>query len=168
MLRSILLACTLAFSAVSANAYTTEQVWEAEIRNNQRVCGIEFDGGKKVGGILLKNEQGTNTEKAITFKVKSNVQDTYWKITEAKIIDNALEYSFEPNLMTQVTKENTSIFVNDREYAWKDTNVEQYLQKKDRQIKIAPKINMDLADLPYGTTRIQGKIVIVCSDSQYA
>lgn len=170
MLRKIALA-TIAIStfasATMANAVNApqEQVWEAVIQNNNRVCGVEYNGGKQVGGILTKAEQGTDSGKAITFRVKANTHDVYWKITEAKLIDNRDAYDFNENLMLQATKELTSVFVNNREYAWGDVQTPQYIQKKDKYIKLAPKINMDESDLPYGTTRIQGKIVVTCGGS---
>ena len=90
MLRKIALA-TIAIStfasATMANAVNVpgEQVWEAVYKQSNRVCGVEYNGGYQVGGILTKNEQGTDTNKAITFRVKANTHDVYWKITEAKL-----------------------------------------------------------------------------------
>lgn len=166
MLRRIALAVTTIslFASATANAVNApnEQVWEAVYQNNNRVCGVEYNSGYQVGGILTKNEQGTDTNKAITFQVKANTQDVYWKITEAKLIDNRDAFDFNENLMTQVTKDQTSVFVNNRELAWADAKVDQYIQKKDKYIKLVPKINLDETDMPYGTTRIQGKIVVTC------
>ena len=167
MLRKIALA-TIAIStfasATMANAVNApgEQVWEEVYKQSNRVCGVEYNGGYQVGGILTKNEQGTDTNKAITFRVKANTHDVYWKITEAKLTDNRDAFDFNENLMTQVTKDQTSVFVNNRELAWADAKVDQYIQKQDKYIKIAPKINLDDTDMPYGTTRIQGKIVVTC------
>lgn len=167
MLRKIALA-TIAIStlvsATIANAVNApgEQVWEAVYTQNNRVCGVEYNSGYQVGGILTKNEQGTDTNKAITFQVKANTHDVYWKITEAKLIDNREAFDFNENLMTQVNNEKTSVYVNNREFSWADAKVDQYIQKQDKYIKIAPKINLDDTDMPYGTTRIQGKIVVTC------
>ncbi len=167
MLRKIALA-TIAIStfasATMANAVNApgEQVCEAVYKPSQGVCGVEYNTCYQIGGILTKNEQGTDSNKAITFRVKANTQDVYWKITEAKLTDNRESFDFNENLMTQVTKDKTSVFVNNREHAWADTKVDQYIQKQDKFIKIAPKINLDDTDMPYGTTRIQGKIVVTC------
>lgn len=167
MLRKIALA-TIAISSFAAASTASavqapsEQVWEATINNSQRVCGVEYDGARTIGGILTKNEQGTDNSKAITFRVKANTHDVYWKITEAKIVENAQMFDFSDNLLTQTTKENTSVFVNGREYAWNDVRVDQYMKKTDKFIKIAPKLNMDETELPYGTTKIQGKLMVTC------
>lgn len=167
MLRVALASALLLGSAVMSTTAMAvqapqEQVWEATINNLQRVCGVEYNGAKSIGGILTKNEQGTDNSKAITFRVKANTQDVYWKITEAKIIENQQGYDFNADLMTQATKANTSLFVNNREYAWADTRQEQYIQKQDKYIKLAPKINMDESELPFGTTKVQGKLVVTC------
>lgn len=111
---------------------------------------------------MTKNGQGTDTNKAITFQVKANTHDVYWKITEAKLIDNREAFDFNEDLMTQATKDQTSVFVNNRELAWADAKVDHYIKKQDKYIKIAPKINLDDTDMPYGTTRIQGKIIVTC------
>lgn len=105
MLRSILASTVLAMSSLSAMAFPSEQVWEAQIQNNQRVCGVEFKNGYTKGGILVKGEQGTDNGKALTFKLKANTPQVTWKITEAKLIENRTEFDFDENLMNIQSKE---------------------------------------------------------------
>lgn len=78
---------------------------------------------------------------------------------------NREAFDFNEDLMTQATKDQTSVFVNIRELAWADAKVDYYIQIQDKYIKIAPKINLDDIDMPYGNTRIQGKSIVTCGDT---
>lgn len=171
MLRSILVAMvtgSFLFSATVANAsFPSEQVWEAQIQNNQRVCGVEYKNGYAKGGILVKGETGTDNGKAITFKLKANTPQVSWKITDAKLIDNRTEYDFDENLSNISTKDKTSVFVNNQEYSWVEAKQEHTVAKQT-EVKLVPKINMEQQDLPYGTTTMQGKLVVTCSNSTSA
>lgn len=163
MLRSIIATTAILFASASAMAFPSEQVWEAQITNNQRVCGVEYKNGYAKGGILVKGEQGTDNGKALVFKLKANTPQVTWKITEAKLIENRTEFDFDENLMNIQTKDKTSVYVNNKEYAWADTKQEQSVPKQT-EIKLVPKINMEQQDLPYGTTTIQGKLVVTCTN----
>ena len=77
---------------------------------------------------------------------------------------NTGRYDFDDNLMNVSDVSKTSIFVNDQEYAWNQVNQERVLTAKAKTLTLAPKINMLQQDLPLGTTHIQGKIVVTCSN----
>lgn len=151
-------------SATVANAVNapSEQVWEASIQNLQRTCGVEYKNGYVRGGILVKGEQGTDNGKALAFKVKANTPQVSWKIIDAKLIDNRTSYDFNENLTQITTKDQTSVFVNNTEYSWSEAKQEHSVTKQS-EIKLVPKINMEQQDLPYGTTTIQGKLVVTCA-----
>ena len=146
-------------------AFPGEQVWDAEISNSQQTCGIDYPSGStRVGGILTQGETGSTGSKGITFYLKTNAKNMSWKITEAKLTQNTGRYDFDDNLMNVSDVSKTSIFVNDQEYAWSQVNQERVLTAKAKTLTLAPKINMLQQDLPLGTTHIQGKIVVTCSN----
>ena len=146
-------------------AFPGEQVWDAEISNSQQTCGIDYPSGStRVGGILTQGETGSTGAKGITFDLKTNAKNMSWKITEAKLTQNTGRYDFDDNLMNVSDVSKTSIFVNDQEYAWSQVNQERVLTAKAKTLTLAPKINVLQQDLPLGTTHIQGKIVVTCSN----
>lgn len=158
------LAVLTALSLGTAHA-AGEQVWNAEINNTQKSCGIDFaPGSTQVGGILLQGESQSSSQKGLTFNLTSNTRQTSWSITEAKITQNAGRFAFDDNLLNVGGTNLTSVVVNDKEYAWSQVNQERQLQSNERRITLAPKINMQQQELPLGTTRIQGKIVLTCAD----
>lgn len=53
--------------------------------------------------------------------------------------------------------------MNNQEFAWADAKQEHSVPKQS-EIKLVPKINMEQQDLPYGTTTIQGKLVVTCTN----
>lgn len=164
-------AIALAFSATAMSAvnYSAgEQVWEAERNNTQRTCGIGIsDGSPQRGRILAQNEQ-PNEGGSVQFGFKTNAQNITWKITEAKVTDNANQFSFSESFFS-TEKSVTSLFasVNGTGYSelsWNDTRTPQALQTKQGTISLQPKINVPGEDFPLGTTKIQGKITVTCSN----
>ena len=153
------------FCSVAHADFPGEQVWDAEISNDQQTCGIDYPANtSRVGGILTQGESGSTGAKGITFDLKTNAQYMSWRITEAKLTQNTGRYDFDDNLMNVSDRNKTSLFVNDQEYAWTDVNQERVLQTKSKTLTLAPKINLLQQDLPIGTTHIQGKIVVTCSN----
>lgn len=164
MLKKLLVVATFSLCASMANAsFPTEQVWEATHTNTQQVCGIDYSNSKGTGQILTKGEQGTDTAKAIQFDLKANTRTLSWKITEAKIVDNAGRFDFSDNLMTITDRTQTSLFVNNTEYDWSQSAQAHVVDPRSK-LKLAPKINLDATEFPLGTTKIQGKIVVTCSN----
>ena len=86
-----------------------------------------------------------------------------WKITEAKITDNAGRFDFNDDLLKVTDRKQSSLFVNNKEYDWSQVTQEQPVDPKAK-IRLAPKINLDATEFPLGTTKIQGKIVVTCSN----
>lgn len=165
VLSSIVLATVMAFSAASqaAGDFPAEQVWEAQITNNARVCGLNYSAGSARIGEILTQSDALSSDRGVKFDVITNTREVSWKLTEAKITDMVSEYSFKgKDDLFQADRKDSSVVVNNREYAWADTKTPQVLQKSERTIAIAPKLNIDKQMLPVGTTKIQGKVVITC------
>lgn len=141
----------------------TSQTFDAYVQNTQQICGINYSNSKTSGEILTKGEQGTDSSKAIEFTVKSNTRYMTWKITEAHIVENADRFNFNPNLLLDTDRNDTSVYVNNNEYDWGQAQQENQITPNGL-LKIAPKINLDATELPLGSTHIQGKIVITCSN----
>lgn len=154
-------ATSVSFSALAA--FPAEQVWEATHTNSQQVCGIDYSNTKAAGQILTKDESNTDSSKAIQFDLKANTKKVAWKITEAKITDNAGRFNFNDDLTTITDLTQTSLYVNNVEYAWSQAKQDHTVDSKDK-IRLAPKINLDATEFPVGTTKIQGKIVVTCSN----
>lgn len=149
---------------ITANAaFPAEQVWEATHTNNQQVCGIDYSSSATTGQILTKGESNTDSSKAIQFDLKSNTTQMNWKITEAKVVDNAGRFEFNDDLLTITDRSQTSLYVNNVEYDWSQVNQNHSVDPKAK-IRLAPKINLDATEFPLGTTKIQGKIVVTCSN----
>lgn len=154
---------TLSTSVLAA--YPSEQVWNASITNNQITCGIDYPNGSPIeGGILTAGESGTDGSKAITFNLRTNTPTVAWKLTEAKIVNNTNRYSFGDDLTQISSTSDTSVYVNNTEYSWAQAMQTHNVNSNTTVVKLAPKINMDQSLLPTGTTRIQGKIVVICSN----
>ena len=161
----IAVATSMALTSVSAFAdYPSEQVWNATLTNNQITCGIDYANANQTGGILTSSESSTDTAKAVVFNVKANTSVVDWKITEAKLTQNTGRFDFDDNLMNVGDKTKTSLFVNNQEYAWTDAAQNQQLAQGVKVIRLAPKINLAQEEFPTGTTTIQGKIVVSCSN----
>ncbi|MEQ5091643.1 hypothetical protein ABN224_16755 [Providencia rettgeri] len=144
--------------------YPSEQIWNASITNTQISCGIDYPNGSPVEGeILTAGESGTDN-KAITFLLRYNTPQASWKLTEANIISNNGRFNFSDNLTSISTKNDTSLFVNNAEFTWAEASQAHNITGNAKILKLAPKINMDKQFLPTGLTRIQGKIVITCSN----
>ena len=156
IIASLFIAPSICFAA-------NEQVWEATHTNTQQVCGIDYANSKGAGQILTKGESNTDSSKAIEFKLKANTQRITWKITEAKVVENAGRFDFDDNLLNVNNKELTSLYVNNTEYDWSQSQQDHNIGTKDK-IRLAPKINLDATEFPLGTTKIQGKIVVTCSN----
>lgn len=164
MFKKILLSIALVTSTSAMAAFPAEQVWEATHTNNRQVCGIHYpNGSTATGQILTKGESNTDSSKAIVFDLKSNTKAMSWKITEAKITDNAGRFDFNDDLLKVTDRNQSSLFVNNREYDWSQVTQEQPIDPKAK-IRLAPKINLDATEFPLGTTKIQGKIVVTCSN----
>lgn len=149
---------------LTANAaFPAEQVWEATHTNTQQVCGIDYSNSATTGQILTKGEANTDSAKAIQFDLKSNTAKMNWKITEAKVVDNAGRFNFKDDLLTVTDRSQTSLYVNNVEYDWSQVNQNHSVDPKAK-IRLAPKINLDATEFPLGTTKIQGKIVVTCSN----
>lgn len=149
---------------LTANAaFPAEQVWEATHTNTQQVCGIDYSNSATTGQILTKGEANTDSAKAIQFDLKSNTAKMNWKITEAKVVDNAGRFNFNNDLLTVTDRSQTSLYVNNVEYDWSQVNQNHSVDPKAK-IRLAPKINLDATEFPLGTTKIQGKIVVTCSN----
>lgn len=163
MFKKLLLSTALVLSTASAMAaFPSEQVWEATHTNNQQVCGINSASSNASGQILTKGESSTDGAKAIVFDLKSNTKNMSWKITEAKITDNAGRFDFNDNLLQVKDRNQSSLFVNNTEYDWERVGEEQSVDPKAK-LRLAPKINLDATEFPLGQTKIQGKIVVTCS-----
>lgn len=162
-LSRIALAMIIASPIATAYAMPKEQVWEATHTNTQQVCGIDYSGSRASGQILTKGEQGTDSDKAISFKMKANTRHMTWKITEAKIVDNSGQFDFDDDLLKVSQKDLTSLYVNNVEYDWTSVRTDQVTNPK-ATLKLAPKINLDATEFPLGTTKIQGKIVVTCTN----
>lgn len=146
-------------------AFPGEQVWNASITNNQITCGIDYPNGSPIeGGILTAGESGTDGSKAITFNLRTNTPTVAWKLTEAKIVNNTGRYSFGDDLTQISSTADTSVYVNNTEYSWAQAMQAHNVNSNTTVVKLAPKINMDQSLMPVGTTRIQGKIVVICSN----
>lgn len=164
MFKKILLSIALVTSTSAMAAFPAEQVWEATHTNTNQVCGIHYPNGSiATGQILTKGESNTDSSKAIVFDLKSNTKAMSWKITEAKITDNAGRFDFNDDLLKVTDRNQSSLFVNNREYDWSQVTQEQPIDPKAK-IRLAPKINLDATEFPLGTTKIQGKIVVTCSN----
>lgn len=161
LLGAALLASAMSFTAQAA--FPAEQVWEATYTNTQQVCGIDYSNSSTTGQILTKGETNTDSDKAIQFDLKSNTKNVAWKITEAKVVDNAGRFDFSDNLLTVNDRTKTSLYVNNIEYDWTQATQNHTVKPKDK-IRLAPKINLDATEFPQGTTKIQGKIVVTCSN----
>ena len=149
---------------LTANAaFPAEQVWEATHTNTQQVCGIDYSNSATTGQILTTGEANTDSAKAIQFDLKSNTAKMNWKITEAKVVDNAGRFNFKDDLLTVTDRSQTSLYVNNVEYDWSQVNQNHSVDPKAK-IRLAPKINLDATEFPLGTTKIQGKIVVTCSN----
>lgn len=166
MKKIYLLGAALVASAMSLTtqaAFPSEQVWEATRTNSQQVCGIDYTNSSKVGQILVKGEAGTDGEGAIEFDLKSNTRQMAWKVTEAKLVENAGRFNFNDDLLTVNDRNQTSLYVNNTEYDWSQVSQDHPVDPKAK-IRLAPKINLDATEFPTGTTKIQGKIVVTCSN----
>lgn len=175
-MKKTFIAVALAFTAVSFSVpaavnYTAgEQVWEAVRTNTQRTCGIGFtDGSPQVGTILASGEQA-NDGGSVRFSYKTNANNISWKITEAKIVDMTNRFSFGDDLYNgNVDKKDSSLFasVNNagyNEFSWNDVKGDRNFPTRQGTINLQPKINVASEDFPLGTTKIQGKIVVTCSN----
>lgn len=165
-LKSITLAAIAISAATMSTAYAGwagEQVWEAVHTNTQQVCGIDANSGTASGQILTAGETGTDSGKAIEFKLKANTRNMTYKITEAKLVENTGRFDFADNLLTVGDAAKTSLFVNNQEINWTAANQDRSVDPKGK-IRLAPKINLDATEMPVGTTKIQGKIVVTCSN----
>lgn len=140
-----------------------EQVWDAEITNDTQTCQISNSNANHVGGILLKGESQSSGPKGIAFDLTTNAPILEWQLTEAKITQNAGRFPFPDDLMGISSTNETSVVINDQEYAWANVNQAHALPSGQKHLTLAPKINMDKQNLPTGTTHIQGKIVITCT-----
>lgn len=158
----ISVAAAIAFNSAYAG-FAGEQVWEATLNNQQKVCGIDYAGNNGQGTILTKGESSTDTNKAIAFNLKSNTRNASWKVTEAKLVEGQGRFDFDDNLLNVGDKNKTSLFVNNSEYEWTAVQQERSVDPKG-QLKLAPRINLDQTEFPLGTTKIQGKIVITCAN----
>lgn len=164
MFKKILLSIALVTSTAAMAAFPAEQVWEATHTNTHQVCGIHYPNGSiATGQILTKGESNTDSSKAIVFDLKSNTKAMSWKITEAKITENAGRFDFNDDLLKVTDRNQSSLFVNNKEYDWSQVTQEQPVDPKAK-IRLAPKINLDATEFPLGTTKIQGKIVVTCSN----
>lgn len=152
----------IAFASTANAGFAGEQVWEATLNNQQKVCGIDYAGNNGQGTILTKGESSTDTSKAISFNLKSNTRNMTWKVTEAKLVEGQGRFDFDDNLLNVGDKAKTSLFVNNSEYEWTSVNQERSVDPKGK-INLAPRINLDATEFPLGTTKIQGKIVVTCS-----
>lgn len=161
LLGAVALASSLSISANAA--FPAEQVWEATHTNTQQVCGIDYSNSATTGQILTKGESNTDSSKAIQFDLKSNTKNLNWKITEAKIVDNAGRFDFNDDLLTVNDRNLTSLYVNNVEYDWSQATQNHSVDPKAK-IRLAPKINLDATEFPLGTTKVQGKIVVTCSN----
>lgn len=161
---AIIAALSFASSAAMAG-YTGEQVWNASITNTQQTCGIDFaNNASQTGGILVSNEQGSDNSKAIDFLLKANTANVTWAITEAHLTSNTGRFAFADDLTTVNDKSQTSVYVNNQEYSWTDATQPHTIAGNTKQINIAPKINMDQTSMPLGTSVIQGKLKVTCSN----
>ncbi|WP_368762023.1 hypothetical protein [Klebsiella pneumoniae] len=165
-MKKSILTIVLALASTSALAdFPGEQVWNASISNNQVTCGIDYPNGSPIeGGILTAGESGTDTGKAITFLLRTNTANASWKLTEAKLVSNTGRFTFGDDLTAISSKTDTSVFINNAEYSWSEALQAHNLGTNAKTLKLAPKINMEQQYLPTGTTRIQGKIVVTCSN----
>lgn len=164
MIKKLLSAALLMSASVAAiAAFPSEKVWEATHTNTQQVCGIDYSNSVTNGQILTKGESNTDGAKAIQFDLKANTRQIGWKITEAKITDNAGRFNFSDDLLTISDKNQTSLIVNNVEYDWIQAGQNHNVDPKSK-IRLAPKINLDATEFPLGTTKIQGKIVVTCSN----
>lgn len=163
------IALAMSSSVMAATNYSAgEQVWEAERNNTQRTCGIGMtDSSPQRGRILAQNEL-PDIGGSVQFGFKTNAQNITWKITEAKVTDNANFFSFAESFFS-TDKATTSLFASVNgggynELAWNDSRTPQTLQTKQGTIALQPKINVPGEDFPLGTTKIQGKITVTCSN----
>lgn len=168
MKKTIIASLVLLASATSTSAFagfTGEQVWNAAITNTQQTCGIDYANGTQTdAGILVAGETGSSGSKAIDFTVKANTANIDWKITETHLVENTGRFSFPDSMVGISDTSLTSVFVNDTEYAWANAAQDHVIPNNVKTIAIAPKINMDQADLPVGETKIQAKLVLTCSN----
>lgn len=162
-LAAVTLGSAMAFASTVYAGFAGEQVWEATLNNQQKVCGIDYAGNNGQGTILTKGESSTDTNKAIAFNLKSNTRNASWKITEAKLVEGNGRFDFDDNLLNVGDKSKTSLFLNNSEYEWTSVQQERNVDPRG-QIKLAPRINLDQTEFPLGTTKIQGKIVITCAN----
>lgn len=155
--------------ALAPNYSAGEQVWEATRTNNQKVCGIGLTGSNQIGTILAAGETA-NSGGSVKYGFKTNANRISWKITEVKIVDNTRRFSFSDDLYNAnlgidvaslFTSVNGSGF---HEIAWNDVKSDKYFDTRQGIIELQPKINVNAEDFPLGTTKIQGKIVVTCSD----
>lgn len=164
-MKNVKFAVTALVLSLSSTAFAAqEMVWDAEYTQTQMSCGIDFANGQQTGGILLKGEQGTDNQKAVNFVLKSNTARQSWKLTEAKLTQNTGRFAFADNLMTISDRSQTSVFINNQEYAWSAAAQNQQIQGNSKTLAIAPKINLDAQEMPLGTTHIQGKVVLTCEN----
>ncbi|QQV92184.1 hypothetical protein MOC16_gp272 [Klebsiella phage vB_KpM_FBKp24] len=163
-MKSIKIAVSVIALALTSSAFAAnELVWDAEYNQTQISCGIDYANGVQVGGILLKGETGTNNSKAINFVLTSNTAQKNWRLTEAKLTQNTGRFDFADNLMTVSNRDQTSVFVNNVEYAWTDAAQAQNIAGNTKTLALAPKINLDAQQMPFGVTHIQGKLVLTCN-----
>lgn len=167
MRKLAILATGVALAAASLSAFAqtgkAEQVWDAEVVNDMQTCMLNNSNSSHVGGILLKGESQSSGPKGIAFDMTTNAPVLEWQLTEAKITQNAGRFPFADDLMTISSTNETSVVINDQEYAWANVNQAHALPSGTKHLTLAPKINMDKQNLPTGVTHIQGKIVITCS-----
>lgn len=162
------IASVLSSSAMAVNYSATEQVWEAERNNTQLTCGIGFADGSPLRGTILAQNEQPSVGGSVQFGFKTNANKITWKITEAKVTDNASNFTFS-NDFFNTDRNVTSLYasVNNagyNEYSWSDSHNDQNLPTKQGTIYLQPKINVPSEDFPLGTTKIQGKITVTCSN----
>lgn len=160
----IVLSLSLISAAASA-AFPGEQVWNATLTNTQQTCGIDYNNGTvQTGGILVNGEQGTDTSKAINFLIKANTPNVTWAVTESHLVSNTGRFAFSDDLTTISSKTQTSVFVNNTEYSWSEATQAHSVAGTTKALNLAPKIYLDTQEFPTGTTTIQGKVKVVCSN----
>ena len=122
----VLTAIAMTMSASALAVSSGEQVWNASLTNTQEVCGIDYPtpGSPVEGSILTAGESGTDGDKAITFNLRTNTAKVAWKITEAKLVENTGRFSFPDDLMQISNQDETSIYVNNSQYAWNQAGQE--------------------------------------------
>jgi|AGFT01.1.fsa_nt_gi hypothetical protein len=155
-------------ASANPNYSASEQVWEAQRTNNVKTCGIGFANGSTQIGRILAAGESASQDGAVRFAFKTNANQISWKISEAKITDNANRFTFSNDLLNTSTS-TSSLFssVNGAgftEQAWNVARNEQRLSTQSGTIDLQPKINVNAEDFPLGTTKVQGKIIVTCSD----